>query len=58
MAMGIDESLVQEIVRVIPTEWFEESKNFIGGIAYPANRYGKRSIEGLLAGAGGMDRGT
>ncbi len=26
---------------VISTEWFEESKNVIGGIAYPANKYGK-----------------
>ena len=28
-------------VIVISTEWFEESKNVIGGIAYPANKYGK-----------------
>ena len=28
-------------VLVISTEWFEESKNIIGGIAYPANKYGK-----------------
>jgi len=28
-------------VIVISTEWFEASKNVIGGIAYPANRYGK-----------------
>jgi len=71
--MGIDESLVKEIVRrilavaapdkiilksvqidatlsglgypfdviVISTEWFEASKNVIGGIAYPANKYGE-----------------
>ena len=26
---------------VISTEWFEESKDVIGGIAYPANKYGK-----------------
>ena len=26
---------------VISTEWFEESKNVIGGIAYPANKYGR-----------------
>ncbi len=26
---------------VISTEWFEESKEVIGGIAYPANKYGK-----------------
>jgi predicted nucleotidyltransferase len=26
---------------VISTEWFEESKGVIGGIAYPANKYGK-----------------
>lgn len=25
----------------ITTQWFEESKNVIGGIAYPANKYGK-----------------
>ena len=28
-------------VIVISTEWFEESKEVIGGIAYPANKYGK-----------------
>jgi len=28
-------------VIVISTEWFEESKDVIGGIAYPANKYGK-----------------
>ena len=28
-------------VLVMPTERFEESKNVIGGIAYPANKYGK-----------------
>jgi len=28
-------------VIVISTEWFEASKNVIGGIAYPANKYGK-----------------
>jgi predicted nucleotidyltransferase len=28
-------------VIVISTEWFEDSKNVIGGIAYPANKYGK-----------------
>jgi predicted nucleotidyltransferase len=28
-------------VIVISKEWFEESKNVIGGIAYPANKYGK-----------------
>lgn len=26
---------------VISSEWFEESKGVIGGIAYPANKYGK-----------------
>lgn len=26
---------------VISTEWFEDSKGVIGGIAYPANKYGK-----------------
>ena len=25
----------------ISTPWFEESKNVIGGIAYPANKYGR-----------------
>ena len=25
----------------ITTEWFEESKDVIGGIAYPANKYGR-----------------
>jgi predicted nucleotidyltransferase len=28
-------------VIVISSEWFEESKGVIGGIAYPANKYGK-----------------
>lgn len=28
-------------VIVVSTEWFEESKGVIGGIAYPANKYGK-----------------
>ena len=28
-------------VIVISTTWFEESKGVIGGIAYPANKYGK-----------------
>ena len=28
-------------VIVISTEWFEESKGIIGGIAYPANKYGR-----------------
>ncbi len=28
-------------VIVISTDWFEDSKNVIGGIAYPANKYGK-----------------
>ncbi|MFH1117955.1 MAG: nucleotidyltransferase domain-containing protein [Pseudomonadota bacterium] len=28
-------------VIVISTEWFEESKDVIGGIAYPANKYGR-----------------
>jgi len=28
-------------VIVIPTQRFEESKNVIGGIAYPANKYGR-----------------
>lgn len=28
-------------VIVIASEWFEDSKDVIGGIAYPANKYGK-----------------
>jgi predicted nucleotidyltransferase len=28
-------------VLFISTQWFEESKGVIGGIAYPANKYGK-----------------
>ncbi|MBI5233922.1 MAG: nucleotidyltransferase domain-containing protein [Deltaproteobacteria bacterium] len=28
-------------VIIISAEWFEESRNVIGGIAYPANKYGK-----------------
>ncbi len=28
-------------VIVISTAWFEASKNVIGGISYPANKYGK-----------------
>jgi len=28
-------------VIVISSEWFDASKNVIGGIAYPANKYGK-----------------
>jgi hypothetical protein len=32
-------------VIVISTEWFEESKGVIGGIAYPANKYGKVTYE-------------
>ena len=28
-------------VVVVSTDWFEETKNVIGGIAYPANKYGK-----------------
>jgi predicted nucleotidyltransferase len=28
-------------VIVISTQWFEASKNVIGGIAYPANKYGR-----------------
>ena len=27
-------------VILISTQWFEESKDVIGGIAYPANKYG------------------
>ena len=28
-------------VIVISTDWFEASKNVIGGISYPANKYGR-----------------
>ncbi len=28
-------------VIVISTQWYEESKGVVGGIAYPANKYGK-----------------
>lgn len=28
-------------VILISTQWFEESKDVIGGIAYPASKYGK-----------------
>ena len=28
-------------IKLIRAEWFEESKEVIGGIAYPANKYGK-----------------
>lgn len=28
-------------VIVISTEWFDESKDVIGGIAYPAHKYGR-----------------
>ena len=28
-------------VLFITTEWFEESKDVVGGIAYPANKYGR-----------------
>jgi len=32
-------------VIVIATDWFEASKNVIGGIAYPANKYGRMIYE-------------
>jgi uncharacterized protein len=32
-------------VIVIESAWFEASKNVIGGIAYPANRYGRVIFE-------------
>jgi len=28
-------------VLIISTEWFEDSKGVIGGIAFPANKYGR-----------------
>ena len=28
-------------VLLISTQWFEESKHVVGGIAYPANKYGR-----------------
>ena len=37
-------------VIVMPTENFEESKDVIGGIAYPANKYGRVVYE--IAGRG------
>ncbi len=37
-------------VIVMPTERFEESMNVIGGIAYPANKYGRVVYE--IAGRG------
>ena len=37
-------------VIVMPTESFEETKNVIGGIAYPANKYGRVVYE--VAGRG------
>jgi predicted nucleotidyltransferase len=33
-------------VHFINTQWFEESKDVIGGIAYPAHRYGKVIYDG------------
>jgi len=30
---------------VISKNWFEQSKNVIGGVAYPANKYGKTIYE-------------
>jgi hypothetical protein len=27
-------------------EWFEASKNVVGGLAYPANKYGRVIYEG------------
>jgi predicted nucleotidyltransferase len=32
-------------VIVLSTNWFEASKNVIGGIAFPANKYGKVKYE-------------
>ena len=37
-------------VIVIAAEWFEESKGVIGGIAYPANKYGKVIYEAAFHG--------
>jgi len=28
-------------ILMIATDFFEESKSFVGGIAYPANKYGR-----------------
>lgn len=50
--MGVDETLLDEVVRrvltvarpgkiVISSERFEETKSIIGGIAYPAHKYGR-----------------
>ena len=40
-------------VIVISTEWFEESKEVIGGIAYPANNHGKVIHEAARGGQEG-----
>jgi predicted nucleotidyltransferase len=44
-SVRIDETLIglgyPFDVIVISSDWFEASKNVIGGIAYPANKYGK-----------------
>ncbi len=32
-------------VIVVSTEWFEESKGVVGGIAFPANKYGRVIFE-------------
>ena len=34
-------------IMVMPTERFEESKNVIGGIAYPAHKYGRVVYESV-----------
>lgn len=34
-------------VIVISTEWFEDSKDVIGGIAYPASKYGKVTYDAV-----------
>ena len=45
LVLKIDETLDGLVypfdILVISTQWFEESKHVIGGIAYPANKYGK-----------------
>lgn len=32
---------------VISSEWFEDNREVIGGIAYPANKYGKVICEAV-----------
>jgi hypothetical protein len=38
--MGVDQALLNDLI-VKQTERFERTKRVIGGIAYPANKYGR-----------------